>query len=111
MKSEFVATAWNNGAYHESGTGYGLKIRIKDRDVFFKKSNKQIRLKLEESNQEILVNTNKPSFWNPVCRELISKDIGKWLRKNRKSSWKKGHPPKIKMKYLGGDKYKVTLFH
>ena len=111
MSSEFVVTAWNNGSYHDSGAGYGLKISVQDRDIFFKKSHKKIRLKLQGSNQEVVINTDKASFWGPVCRELINKDIGKWLHENRISSWKKGHPPKLKIKYLEGSKYKVTLFH
>ena len=33
----FLATAWNNGKWHASSAGYGLKVSVADRDRFFRR--------------------------------------------------------------------------
>ena len=73
----FFGTAWNNGSHKMNGAGYGIKIDPRDRDRYFRKPNAFLRL--EGQTGDISVNTDKPSFWNGTCRELISKDIGLWL--------------------------------
>jgi hypothetical protein len=32
-----IVTAWNNGKNNPSGSGYGFKVDIKDRDIYFNK--------------------------------------------------------------------------
>ena len=73
-----------------SGAGYGIKLNPRDRDKYFRKP--KVFLRLEGQACDIQVNTDKPSFWNGTCRELISKDIGLWLRSNDKAPWIKGRP-------------------
>ena len=89
-------TAWNNGKHHKSGAGYGIKINLIDRDRYFKKSWGSVYLKLP-NGVDIEINTDKASFWNDSCRELISKEIGKWLIDNKKAPWPSGSPPKFHM--------------
>jgi RNA 3'-terminal phosphate cyclase len=36
-QSETIVTAWNNGAHHSSGAGYGVKLTTKDRDVYLRR--------------------------------------------------------------------------
>src|SRR5687768_7845400 len=36
-QSETIVTAWNNGAHHSSGAGYGVKLTTKDRDAYLKR--------------------------------------------------------------------------
>lgn len=100
-------TAWNNGAHRKTGAGYGLKININDRDEFFKKSWEYIILKLDDC--EVQVNTNKSSFWDNKCRELINKEIGKWLLKNRLAPWVKGTPPKITLKLIKNNRFRLVI--
>ena len=69
----FIGTAWNNGSHKMSGAGYGIKLNPRDRDRYFRKP--KAFLRLEGQAGDISVNTDKPSFWNYTCRELISKDI------------------------------------
>ena len=57
----------------------------------------------------IPVNTDKQSFWNDICRELISKDIGLWLISNGRAPWVKGHPPKLQLEPAGKRTFKVTI--
>ena len=92
-----IVTAWNNGSYHESGAGYGLKIQVSDRDNFFDENWKFILLELENHPELVSVNIDKSSFWGANCRELISKEIGLWLRSINLAPWPKGKPPKLLM--------------
>jgi len=72
-----IVTAWSNGR-----VGYGIKIKKKDRDRFFKRSWKSVILQFENSPNQAKVNVAKKSFWNLECRELIKKEIGDWLQNN-----------------------------
>ena len=104
-----IVTAWNNGQHHSTGAGYGLKVDANDRDRYFSRKWKSVILELAGESKGIVVNTNKPSFWGPICRELISRGIGIWLIKNRKAPWTKGKPPKIRMEPIEGNRFKVNF--
>ncbi|MBE8190965.1 MAG: hypothetical protein HAW64_01970, partial [Alphaproteobacteria bacterium] len=67
-KTEFRATAWSNG-----GDGYGLRVSKNDRDNFFKKSEKKVRLSFSDKNDSISIDITS-SFWNN-CTELRSAEI------------------------------------
>ena len=41
------ATAWNNGAHHRSGAGYGLSVSAADRDRFFRRIWRTVRLRID----------------------------------------------------------------
>ena len=104
-----IVTAWNNGKNNPSGSGYGFKVDIKDRDIYFNKDWENVYLELEGAEGEVAVNINKKSFWTPKCRELISKDVGIWLIKNKKAPWPRGHPPKVKMEHISNNRFKVKF--
>ena len=99
-----IATAWNNGKHHPSGAGHGLKLHMQDRDRYFIKAWKTVVLELEGYSETVEVNVDKPSFWGPTRRELISKHIGIWLIANNLAPWSKGKPPKLNLKPEGGNK-------
>jgi len=90
------ATAWNNGSHHKSGAGYGLKLAAPDRDRYFKRCWKSICIRLP-NGLEVEVNTDKASFWNESCRELINKGIGIWLIESHKAPWPLGTPPTFQL--------------
>lgn len=90
-------TAWNNGKHYSSGAGYGLKLAREDRDRFFQKSWKSVYIALPGSVEKAEINTNKESFWNTTCRELISHEIGKWLISKGYAHWPRGRPPKFRL--------------
>jgi hypothetical protein len=64
-------------------------------------------LKLEGEKGEALVNINKNSFWTPKCGELISKDLGIYLIKNKKAPWNRGHPPR--MEHISNNRVRVKF--
>lgn len=102
-----IVTAWNNGSFHSSGAGYGLKISTSDRDRFFKREWKFVLLELEGQTSAIRINVDKGSFWNETCRELISADIGKWLLQRGLAPWSKGNPPKLVMEHIKNNQFSL----
>lgn len=106
----FACSAWNNGQHVASGAGYGLKVPIAVRDKYFKKEWKLVKLELPVSGGflEVNLNVDKPSFWNETCHELISKEIGRWLRSSGLAPWPSGKPPSIIVEVVGEKVFKVT---
>lgn len=90
-----IVKAWNNGAHHPDGNGYGIKISIQDRDKFFQRNWKTILVDLEGEKNPVEINIEKASFWNSTCRELISKEIGGWLISNHLETWPTGKLPSL----------------
>ncbi len=95
-----IVTAWNNGQHHKSGAGYGIKLSAADRDEHFSRMWRTVAVTLEGSSQEVEINIAKASFWSTTCRELISKDIGTWLRENGLAPWPQDHPPRLRLEPL-----------
>ncbi len=104
-----TVTAWNSGKHFESGAGYGLKLSIEDRDAFFDKSWETVFLGLPNRSEAIEINIAKPSFWNMTCRELISQDIGLWLRSEGLAPWTKGKPPKFELVSTGEKSFRLSI--
>jgi hypothetical protein len=102
----FEVTAWNNGQYKASGAGYGLKVKREDLQ-FFENIGPTVSLELEGFREVVIVNIDKPSFWNE-CREMINKEIGIWLIQNKQTPWIKGKPPKFKVVPLVGNRFRVA---
>ena len=93
----FSATAWNNGQWHASGAGYGLKVSVADRDRFFRRDRRTVTLRLIAGSGvvDVEVNCAKDSFWNGSFQELIARDIGRWLLDLGLAPWPKGRPPRV----------------
>lgn len=103
-----IVVAWNNGKYFSSGAGYGIKLSETDIVEFFNKEWPFILLRLEgEESTPIKININKKSFWNHTCRELISKDIGSWMIKNKVAPWQKGNPPKLNLVHISDNIFEL----
>lgn len=105
-----IWTAWNSGKHHSSGAGYGIKVPIVDRDRCFKPQWLTVSVELPVAGRFVKVecNTAKTSFWTETCHELISRDIGKWLRERGLAPWPRGRPPKLKVEVLGERSFRVT---
>jgi hypothetical protein len=97
-----IVTAWNN-----SGSGYGLKISIVDRDKYFNRTWQYVVLLLGDNANPLRVNINKKSFWGETCRELISKEIGKWLIEKGYAPWPKGSPPKFIVEPVSDNQFRI----
>ena len=102
------ATAWNNGQHHRSGAGYGLKISRTDRDRFFRREWRTVQLQIG-TDTPIVVNIDKPSFWNDQCRELISAELGRWMLANHLAPWPSGEPPHIALIPREPGKFDIRL--
>ena len=90
-------------AWHNSGSGYGLKVPQPDRAQYFDRSEKQVTLEIPFSGgaRKVLVKVGKPSFWSPSCGELISSSIRDYLVEAGLIPWPKGQPPKVRVKCTG----------
>ena len=106
----FVVKAWNEGHHHLSGAGYGFKISVKDRDIFFDRSWGCINL-VFPTGAKAIVNIDKGSFWNSTCRELISAEIGRWLIAERLAPWPIGKPPPVRLTSLVAGVFNVDVVH
>jgi hypothetical protein len=104
-----IATAWMNGKQSAPNVAYGLKIQAADRDRYFQKGWKTVTLELEGYSRLVEVNVDKPSFWGPKCRELISKEIGFWFMENNLVPWPKRKPPKLLIEPIAGNRFSVRL--
>jgi hypothetical protein len=107
VTEELVWTAWNNGRHNPSGNGYGLKIPVNDRDHYFSRNAGSAVLVFPDTQQEASVNTDKKSFWSDTCREIISKDLGRWFIRSGLAPWPAGAPPKVRVLALGKGKFKI----
>jgi hypothetical protein len=104
-----IVTAWNNGSHCRSGAGYGLKIKVNDRDIYFKKDWNYVILELESQKEPVIVNIDKLSFWGPSCRELISRQIGIWLIARGLAPWYAREPPKLIMDSINENRFRVRF--
>lgn len=97
-------TAFNNGDHLKSGGGYGIRIPIEYRAVFFNSQWKKIRLTLE-GDLTFDVNISE-SFWS-TCPELRSIEIGKWMILRGHRYWPLRNPPKFKLIKIGDASFKL----
>ena len=97
--NSFEATAWNNGGWHDTGAGYGLKISAADRDRHFGRDWETVTLRLvgERTSRVAEANVAKKTFWNAQCRELIKLEIGQWFIENGFHRWSRDAPPRFRM--------------
>ncbi len=107
-RKAIIVTAWNNGQHLASGGGYGFKFSIRDRDRLFRREWKHVFFQLQGQTNLVETNIDKDSFWGPNCRELISKEIGSWLRINKWAPWPKGRPPKFVLEPMSRGWFKVV---
>jgi len=82
-----IGTAWKGGTF-------GIKISIKDRDDYFRREWKTVKLIIPDFGN-VTVNIDKPSFWNDTCRELISVHLGNWMTAEHLTPWPRGNPPRF----------------
>lgn len=102
-----LLTAWNNGAHHLSGAGYGLKMSALTRDRYFNQSWATITLELPGQSDPVEIDISKKSFWSSTCRELVSQDIGKWLISNNYAPWIPGLAPQFLPEKVGEQRFRL----
>jgi hypothetical protein len=105
-----IVTAWKNGTPSLSGAGYGVKLDADDRDRFFQRDWETIELEFEGYPHVVKVNVAKQSFWNSTCRELIHSEIGRWLIDNGLDSWQMRQPPRLSLRFIGGNRFRPMKY-
>ena len=81
--------AWTNGRKNLGGVAFGFNNAAEYRD----------QLPPQRQPHFVTVNVAKPSFCSG-CRELIDKDIEKWMLRCGYAPWLKGKPPEFDVERL-----------
>jgi hypothetical protein len=102
-----IVNAWNIGSHNRNGNGYGLKVKIADRDAFFNKEWDVILVEIEGEEQPVEIKINKDAFWSEKSQELVSTVLGKWMRKNGLAPWHQGNPPTIELDPIEENRFKI----
>jgi hypothetical protein len=97
--------AWKNGKHNKSGAGYGLKIPADELSCFQREWN-TVSLFLDGDEEKSVEVNISDSFWNG-CRELRSKEIGRWLLEHELAPWDKGFPPTVIMTHIQSNCFAV----
>ena len=117
-QTSFIASAWSNGrANNETGAGYGLRIKTRDRDRVFNENerHKPVTLKLVGNRKscEATVSIDNDCFWNS-CPEFRDQEIGLWLienefidRKPGSRPWPYRKPPEFQIVPIGRHRFEV----
>jgi len=99
--TSIVVSAYNNGKFWETGSGYGF--RIKNSEV--KKNSKllvpEIFITLDKKFKNIKVSINQDSVLYGEHVIFTKKEIGRWLIENGNKEWNERHPPKFTMQHVG----------
>ena len=98
-----LVTGWNNGAFHKTGAGYGIRISRKDRDRYFNKEWDYVIIQLDD--EDVRVNVSF-SFWDE-CSELRNAKIGQWMIRRGHQRWPKGSPPVFELILIRERKFRL----
>lgn len=98
--------AWNNGQWHASGAGYGIKLRLDSRDKHFSRTWPYVKIRLEGNG--VITVPLSTSFWN-LCPELRKQEIGRWMLSRGFSSWSPGQPPEFELTPCGNRTFKLSV--
>ena len=104
-----MATCWNNGKQRISGAGYGIKLSVAERDRLLSPSWDDVELILPDASVVKAVSCGKSSMWVGSCRELVHRDIGKWMLRSELAPWPKGQPPRLKLDKDVGNCLRVSI--
>jgi len=105
--TSIVVSAYNNGEFSPTGSGYGF--RIKESEV--RKNSKllvsEIFITLDEKfkNIRVIINQNSVSEGERVV--FTKKEIGRWMIETGINGWRGGAPPKFTMQYVEKNKFKI----
>lgn len=101
------AVGWNNGQFHRTGAGYGIRISSEDRDINFSREWNHVVIELEGEEETVTVSIS-PSFWKK-CPELRSAKIGKWMIKNDFRRWPPNNPPTFELKPIREQRFRLVV--
>ena len=102
MYNTFFVSVWKNGKAGKKNLSYGLSIPKKIKETYFKEICEII---LIINNIETVVDF-RDGFENK-CSEIASDEITKFLLENELTCWEKGFPPKIEIRHIESNKFKL----
>jgi len=100
--------AWSNGSPSRSGSGYGVRLSVADRERHFDHTWSEVLVDVGE--REAVHVPLSPSFWD-TCSELRSAAIGRWLIRNGLDSWPRGKPPTVELQHIADNRFKLLIDH
>ena len=105
--TDIEGTAWkNSGPFPPGNSGYGIKINnIDDRRRYFPRGT----VTLIMGDIRCTANTDKDSFWDPRCGELIRSPIGQWMRSQNLIPWPDNDPHKFALRQVSPGVFEVRL--
>jgi len=102
-----IVSTWKIGVPNiKTGSGYGIRIKLKDRDKYFSRDWNSVKIKID-NDRDFDVNLSK-AFWGK-CPELRSKCIGRWMLKQGFMFWPKSKPPELRLELIGNRLFKLSL--
>ena len=98
------------GMPHPAARVAASSISVADRDRFFDRGWQSVTIRLSAQTTTRIAEANyaKESFWNGTCRELISKEIGRWFFDNGLAPWPRGAPPRFRISPVEARVFDVT---
>lgn len=102
-----IVTGCSNGHPNlATGSGYGVRIAIQDRDAYFRRRWSHVILRLEGGDTMRV--SLSPFFWRR-CSELRSAEIGRWMLENCVAPWTKGSPPRLRLEPIGEAGFRLSV--
>ncbi|KHO48065.1 MAG: hypothetical protein QT00_C0001G0077 [archaeon GW2011_AR5] len=100
---DIQVTGWRNGTPKPSGAGYGIRIRRKDREKYFKHVGSFINV---QTDKELIKVSVSHSFWKN-CNELRNSKIGRWMIENKLAPWEKNKPPSMTLRTICKGRFRL----
>ncbi|WP_299666059.1 hypothetical protein [uncultured Polaribacter sp.] len=104
---KFEVSAWNSGNLNYRSKSFGIRLKLKDRNLCFNETPKNVLLSIE-GNDFFTVNLTQ-GFWNK-CPEFKHLEIGLCFFENGMISWEKENPPKFNLTKIDENKYLLKRF-
>lgn len=99
-------TAWSNGRPLRTGAGYGIRLFVGDRDLFFDPHWSDVSVDVADGGPALVPLSR--SFWRS-CPELRSAAIGQWLLRHGLAPWPRGAPPALVLSPAGTRRFHLRV--
>lgn len=93
-------TAWR------SATTYGIRVGAANRSRHFDRGWDEIEVTLDDGPHRFALT---PGFWRhcPEFRDRGQAVIRAWLQRHKDLPWPHGHPPRMQLTALGGNRFRL----
>jgi hypothetical protein len=95
----FEVTGWQG----TGGVTLGFRFGSENARTFVDRRWHSVEVELEGVAHEFPI---RPPFWR-TCPEIRGAPITTWLTRHRLAPWPRGNPPRIRMVYLGANRFRA----